>query len=113
MDEERPEAYSLMCSGCHTPCSGADAHVIPRWNPELGGVLTTYRCGNCWVQALDDLRAEVVSGKAEVRVSFWDFMTRHGFRDAETFRAAASAEQEATLLAIVDAVQSGRVIFDP
>ena len=79
----------------------------------LGKMLTTYRCGNCWVQSLEDLRAEVSSAKAEMRASFWDFMTRHGFRDAEAFRAAPAAEQEATLFAILDAVQSERVIFEP
>ena len=87
MTEELPDSYSLMCSGCHTPCTGADAHVVPRWNPALRKVLTTYRCGNCWVQSLEELRGQVVSGDAE--------------------------EQEAVLLAIVDAVQDGRLMLEP
>jgi hypothetical protein len=114
MTEELPEAYSLMCSGCHSPCSGADAHVIPRWNPTLRKVLTTYRCSNCWVTSLNELRAQVTSGEAEVRASFWVFLARHGFtKDAQTIRVAPSEEQEATLLAILDAVQAKRLIFEP
>jgi hypothetical protein len=114
MTEELPDSYSLMCSGCHTPCSGADAHVIPRWNPALRKVLTTYRCGNCWVQSLEELRGQVVSGDEEVRASFWDFLARHGFtKDAERLRAAPAEEQEAVLLAIVDAVQDGRLMLEP
>jgi hypothetical protein len=113
MADELPESYSLMCSGCHTPCTGADAHVIPHWNPAVGKVLTTYRCGECWVEALDQTRGDVVSGAPEVRASFWDFMARRGFTDAETFRAAPPDRQEATLLAILDAVQSGRLVLEP
>ena len=114
MTEELPESYSLMCSGCHTPCSGTDAHVIPRWNPAMGKVLTTYRCSNCWVASLDELRGQVVSGAPEVRASFWDFLARHGFsRDADTMRGGPAEEQEATLLLIIDAVQTGRLVLDP
>jgi hypothetical protein len=88
--------------------------VIPRWNPSLQKVLTTYRCGNCWIGSLDELRAQVASGEVEVRTSFWDFLARHGFsKDAGTMRLGPAEEQEATLLAIIDAVQTGRRILEP
>jgi hypothetical protein len=56
----------------------------------------------------------VASGEVEVRTSFWDFLARHGFsKDAGTMRLGPAEEQEATLLAIIDAVQTGRRILEP
>lgn len=114
MADENQSSYSLLCSACYTPCSGAEAHVIPRWNPEVRRVLTTYRCGNCWLQALSQLRESVTSGEAEVLSSFCDFLSRHGYgKDAETIRAASFTTQQTHLLAIVDAVQAGDITFGP
>jgi hypothetical protein len=114
MEDENEPPYSLLCSGCYTPCSGADAHVVPRWNPGQRRIFTTYRCGNCWVQALDETRAAVTSGDAEVVTSFCEFLARQRFtKDADTIRAAPSEEAQAILLVILDAVQDGRLIFDP
>jgi hypothetical protein len=46
--------------------------------------------------------------------SFCDFMALQGFtKDAETLRASPPEEARATLLAILDATQDGRAIFDP
>ncbi|HEV8613825.1 MAG TPA: hypothetical protein VGQ73_09940, partial [Gemmatimonadales bacterium] len=76
--------------------------------------LTTYRCGNCWPRALAELRGAVTSGEAEVRISLCDFLARRGYgKDAETIRAAPAGPQQASLLAIVDALQAGHLIFDP
>ena len=103
-----------MCSGCHTPCSGTDAHVIPRWNPEWRKVLTTYRCGNCWLAPLAELRAAINSGDAEVVNSFWEFLIRQGYgKDSDSLRAAPLDEQRTLLLRVVDAVEAGTVLFHP
>ena len=46
--------------------------------------------------------------------SFCDFLARHGYdQDAATIRAAPPERQRAFLLAIVDAVESGEVTFQP
>jgi hypothetical protein len=75
---------------------------------------TTYRCGNCWLPPLDDLRVAVTSGEPDVRASFCDFLARHGCnKDSETIRSAASELQQAYLLAVIDAVQAGKIVFDP
>ena len=114
MAEENHPSYSLLCSACYTPCSGADSRVIPRWNPELHRVFTAYRCGNCWLRSLAELRAVVTSSEAEVQTSFCDFLARHGYsKDAETIRGAPSGQQQAYLLAILDAVQAGTILFHP
>jgi hypothetical protein len=115
MTAEPPEEppYSLMCSGCYTPCSGADAHVIPTWNLDRRQVFTTYRCGNCWLPALAELRTAIASGDAEVVSGFCDFLARHGFNDTDVVRAAAPERQQEILRMVVDSVQEQRVIFNP
>ena len=114
MEEEIPKSYFLMCSACYTPCPGIDAHVIPRWNPEQRRIFTTYRCGNCWLTSLDELRAAITSGESEVLASFCDFLARQGYsKDADTIRAASSEQQQAYLLAIVDATQAEKLVFHP
>jgi len=114
LQEEIPQPYSLMCSGCYTPCSGAFAHVVPRWNAEWRKVLTTYRCGNCWLEALAELRAAIGSGDADVWSSFGEFLIRHGYgKDSDSLRAAPFEEQRALLLQVLDAVEAGTIVFQP
>jgi hypothetical protein len=112
-DEEIPP-FNLMCSACFTPCAGADAHVIPRWNADQRSIFTTYRCSNCWLSSLAELREAVTSGDTEVRASFCDFLARHGYKkDSETIRQAPSDLQQTHLLRVIDAVQGGVLVFDP
>ena len=104
----------FMCSGCRTPTPAAEIHVIPHWNHNVRRILTAYRCDNCWLAGIDDTRAALNSGEADVIPSFCDFMALQGFtKDAETLRASPPEEARATLLAILDATQDGRAIFDP
>jgi hypothetical protein len=114
MPEELPASYYLMCSACRTPCPNADAHVLPRWNPDLRRIVTVYRCGNCWLRSLAELRATAASDKADVRMSFGDFLVRHGLiREAETIRGAPPGEQLTQILAILDALQAGTITLNP
>ena len=109
-----PETYFLMCSGCHTPTPNTEAHVIPYWNKTAESILTTYRCNNCWIAALEETREAVKSDNPEVIATFCDFLSRQGFTtDAEKLRAGPVAETRATLLAILDATEDGRAVFHP
>jgi predicted metal-binding protein len=114
MSSEPDPPFSLMCSGCYTPCSGADAHVIPKWNREMRRILTTYRCGKCWGAALVELRAQLASEEAEVQTSFCDFLARHGYtKDAEAIRAFPPETRQVYLIKVVDAVEAQANVFDP
>ena len=114
MTEERPDSYNLLCSACLSPCTGADAHVIPSWNAPLGRVITTYRCANCWHASLATFRAILTAGGPEVRASFCDFLERHRFRqDAARLRLAPPEEQLAVFSQLLTAVEDGRLVFDP
>lgn len=111
MTDEIPE-YSLLCSACHTPCTGADAHVIPHWNASMRMVVTTYRCGQCWIGSLAAMRDAMPD--AEVRLGFCDFLTRRGYeKDAETIRAAEPELQQTWLIRLIDAIESGDLVFEP
>jgi hypothetical protein len=88
--------------------------VIPRWNPERAMVLTTYRCGNCWVSSLSELRALVTAGDPAVHDGMCDFLARHGYTsDAETIRAAPAEQRALYLLRVIDAVQAEVLVFEP
>jgi hypothetical protein len=114
MAEEIDAPYSLMCSACYTPCAGADAHVIPHWHTDREMVFTTYRCGNCWLPGLAEMRESINSGAEEVQTSFCDFLARQGYaRDAEGIRAMPVAERKAYQLRILDAVEGARIVFHP
>ena len=114
MADELPDSHSLLCSACLAPCARADAHVIPSWNPTVGRVLTTYRCGSCWHSSLAGFRAILTAGGPEVRGSFCDFLERHRFRqDAARLRLAPPGEQLAVFAQLLAAVEDGRLVFDP
>lgn len=110
---ESTEPYSLLCSGCRKPCSGDDAHVIPRWNIERQDFLTTYRCGNCWKQALDETRAKIMALDADVCTKFCNFLNRHGFTDVEIVRQASLAEASAMIGKVLDAIESETLRLAP
>ena len=113
MEEEDQPPVSFLCSNCYTPCSGADAHVIPNWNASQRRILTTYRCSRCWIQALDHTRDAVKSGDPEVVTSFCEFLERQRFNDIDVIRNAPAKQAEGMLLTVLDAVQNGRVEFNP
>jgi hypothetical protein len=113
MTEESEAPYNLLCSACYTPCPAADAHVVPRWRPEQRRIITAYRCNNCWLSALGELRAVIASGEAELPGSFCDFLVRQGFTDTDVIRAAPAEQQREYLLVIVDAIESGKLTFHP
>ena len=113
MEEEVEPPVSFLCSNCYTPCSGADAHVVPHWNAAQRRILTTYRCSKCWIQAIDETRDAAKSGDPEVVVSFCEFLERQGFTDVDIIRNAPPDQAQGYLLMILDSVQNGTAIFDP
>ena len=112
--EENGAPVLFMCSGCYTPTPVAEGHVIPFWNKGARRILTAYRCNNCWLAGLDETRAALNSGDADVIPSFCDFLALQRFtKDAEALRVAPPDEARATIMALLDATQDGRAIFDP
>lgn len=112
--EEDGTPVLFMCSGCYTPTPVAEGHVIPFWNQGVRRILTTYRCNNCWLAGIDETRAALNSGDADVIPSFCDFLALQRFtKDAENLRVAPPDEARQMLLALLDATAAGRATFDP
>jgi len=89
------------------------ARVVPRWNPTVRQVLTAYRCQDCWLSTLAELRVAVESADPDVLAGFWDFLHLHGFRaDSDRFRPEAVEEQQRILLLMIEATEEGRLTFD-
>jgi hypothetical protein len=113
MKEEPTEPFYLMCSGCMKPCTGADAHVIPRWNTVREDFLTTYRCGECWPTALEETRTKMKALDAEVREKFCQFLERHHFTDVHIVRQASLVEAAEMMGMFLDAIESEKVRLSP
>jgi hypothetical protein len=105
--------YSLLCSGCRNPCAGDDAHVVPGWNPVCEDFLTTYRCSNCWLQALNETRAKIRVLDDELRTKFCNFLERHGFTDVDIVRQAPLAEASTMIGAFLNAIASEKLKLAP
>ena len=113
MAEDTDPPPLFMCSSCYTPTPMADAHVVPGWNSSQSRILTTYRCGNCWIKTLDETRDALKSGNPEVITSFCEFLERQRFNDVNVIRNAPAKQAESMLLIVLDAVQNGNVEFAP
>jgi hypothetical protein len=50
---EHPEQRQILCSGCLRVFPESVVHVIPYFNSDAQGYVTTYRCGQCWLPALE------------------------------------------------------------
>ena len=104
------EVY-LMCSACYEPCPAATAHVVPRWRSDVSQVITAYRCAACFPASLLELRDALQADP--VQLAFCDFLTRRGFGDAAALRERPADQRLPVLLAVVDAVQDGRLQLEP
>jgi hypothetical protein len=106
----------LMCSRCFTLCSGANAHVIPWWNEQAADVLTTYRCGACWLESLDETRRFVESAQFDDHVceKFVAFFRRHQETDvAARLAELPRAEVRAALVEVLAQVRAGALVLHP
>lgn len=79
-EEEIDEAPgSFLCSACYTTQPMSTIRVIPWWNADARDVITSYRCGGCWLGSLEETRV-LVDGPAfdaDVRAAFVAFLERH------------------------------------
>ncbi|HTL04380.1 MAG TPA: hypothetical protein VL241_01420 [Gemmatimonadales bacterium] len=101
----------LMCSACYEPCPAATARVVPRWRADVGQVITAYRCAACFPSSLLELRDALHADAAQLGLC--DFLTRRGYGDAAALRERSADQRLTVLLAVVDAVQDGRLQLEP
>ena len=79
----------------------------------MSKVITCYRCGNCWRNALSILSAQLVGDDPAIVASFWDFLERRGFTDIQPLREKDVTDQQLLALKVVDAIEAGRLVLEP
>src|SRR5260370_17041371 len=68
----------VFCSGCYEIFPEPDIHVVPSFNDSAGDFVTSYRCGKCWLSALDDTVARVRSAESLTQLALLAaFFERH------------------------------------
>lgn len=77
--ENKSEERQVVCSSCLNIFPEALIHVIPHFNGDAGGYVTTYRCEQCWLPSLDETQARLASTEdwAEI-ASVCAFFESHG-----------------------------------
>jgi hypothetical protein len=76
---EKPDDRQIVCSGCLQVFPESLVHVIPYFNSNVGGYVTTYRCERCWLPSLEETRTRLASTEDETEIaSAASFFERHG-----------------------------------
>jgi hypothetical protein len=61
MDEMKSEERQILCSGCLQLTQESSIHVIPTYNSNVAGYVTSYRCEQCWQPSLEETRSRIIS----------------------------------------------------
>ena len=108
------EVPAMLCSQCYTQCSGPDAHVIPWWNPGEADFVTTYRCGACWLESLDETEARISTLDANARAKLCAFLHRHRLDEMATqIEHAALPEASVIAAGFLEEVRSQTTVLRP
>jgi hypothetical protein len=76
---DEPAARLIVCSGCLRVFPESSINVIPYFNSDVGGYVTTYRCERCWVPSLEETRSRIAATESEAEISSAAILfERHG-----------------------------------
>jgi hypothetical protein len=104
---EDPEERQVMCSGCTAVFPESEVHVIPYFNNDAQGYVTTYRCEQCWIPALARTSVELANTEDEALIaSAVAFFRRHGVFVHEALRGDPLPAVRAVLVGMIDLVRS-------
>src|SRR5437870_196932 len=102
-----PQERQVVCSGCLQVLPESLIHVIPCYNNDVGGYVTTYRCEGCWLQSLDETRARLEGTEDEAEVaSAAAFFERHGVFLHEFRRGDPALIVRKLLVQMIDRLRS-------
>jgi hypothetical protein len=105
--DEKPEDRQILCSSCLQIFSESLVHVIPYFNSSVNGYVTTYRCEQCWIPALEETRARLASTQDEAEIaSAANFFQRHGVHIHEFMRGDPASVVRKILLRMIDLLGS-------
>jgi hypothetical protein len=105
---DEPAERRVFCSGCLEVVPESRVHVIPFYNEDARGYVTTYRCDRCWLASLDETRTRLAATADEAEVaSAVAFFERHGVVIHESRRGDPIVVVQRMLGALLDRLRSG------
>src|SRR5260370_14155177 len=100
----------VFCSGCYEIFPEPDIHVVPSFNDSAGDFVTSYRCGKCWLSALDDTVARVRSAESLTQLALLAaFFERHSIVLHEFRRGDPMDVVQPLLLQMLELIRTQRV----
>jgi hypothetical protein len=105
--DEMPEDRQIFCSGCLQAFSDSLVHVIPYFNSDVNAYVTTCRCEQCWMPALEETRTRLASTQDEAEIaSAASFFQQHGVHIHEFMRGDSASVVQKLLLRMIDLMRS-------
>jgi hypothetical protein len=106
-EPEDSEERQILCSGCLQLFPVSLVHVIPYYNDRVNAYVTTYRCEQCWIPALEETRTRLAATQSEAEiVSAGAFFQRHGVHILEFLWGDPKPDVQKILLRIIDLLRS-------
>jgi hypothetical protein len=107
---KKPNDRQILCSGCLQVVPESLVHVIPYFNGDVGGYVTTYRCARCWLPSLEETRTRLANTKDETEIaSAAAFFERHGVILHEFKRGDPALVVRKMLGRMFDLLRSGAI----
>jgi hypothetical protein len=104
---EKPEERRVVCSACGQLVPESLIHVIPCFNVNAGGYVTTYRCEQCWLPSLLETRTRLASTENEPEIaSVATFFEQHGVFIHEFRRGDPALVLRKVLVRMIDLLRS-------
>jgi hypothetical protein len=104
---DEAEARPIVCSGCLQVFPETLINVIPYFNSDVGGYVTTYRCERCWVPSLEETRSRLLATENETEIgSAAVLFERHGVVLHEFERGDPTPVVRKRLGQVLDLLQS-------
>lgn len=101
---------SVFCSGCYQVMPERSVKVIPCFNEDVDKFVTTYRCGKCWMEAMDDTAFRLLTTDNVKQIaSVADFFEAHGVVLLEYRRGDSAAEVRVLLLELLAKLRNGNL----
>jgi hypothetical protein len=107
---EDPQQRQVVCSACFQVVAESLIHVIPCFNGDVGGYVTSYRCEECWLPSLEETRARLESTEDETEIaSAAAFFESHGVFLHEHRRGDPIPVVRKMLVRMIDMLRSATI----
>ena len=104
---------SAICSGCGEVTPENDVNVLPCFNEDLDNFVTTYRCMDCWMEALNDTALRLVMTDDDKQIaSIAGFFEASGIVLLEYRRGDPIAEVRIALLQLLNKLRTGALTLN-